>query len=254
MIAKAKSIAHGKAALDYVLGKDGAELIDSRFCSGENALEYIQEFSIFQELNDRAVNKELSIVLSPEVAEGKTLTNDQYKSIADDFLKGMGLEDNQAVIVKHTDKEHTHLHLIVNRIDSNGKCYNDQNIHLHAHKQADIVAQERGLTRAKIVQEQRLEISKDVKKEIHQLHKMALNKSKDFEEYTKNMKSKGVDVVPSVSKEGNIQGYRVQYQELSFKASEVHRSMTLSRMEYEKEIEKQQEHTRERNRNNDFTR
>lgn len=142
MIGKAASIAHGAEAMDYALEKENAEVIDKHYVVGDTSKEIKQEFKITQDLNQRAKNKDISIVLSPEPADGKTLTNKDYRAIADDYLKKMNLQDHQSLVVKHTDKAHTHLHIYVNRIDNNGKAYNDSYISKKTQNIADEIAQE----------------------------------------------------------------------------------------------------------------
>ena len=185
MIAKAKSIGHGGKAIDYALKKDKAEVIDKRFVVGENGTEIKSEFQLFQRLNTRAKNNDLSFVISPEPKDGKALKNSQYRDIANDFLKEMKLDKHQAIVVKHTDKEHTHLHVFVNRIDSNGKAYKDNFISKKAQNIADKIAQSKNLTRARVVQAHRKELQKDFRKEIFHRHKIALShKPRDFNAYT----------------------------------------------------------------------
>lgn len=239
MIGKGISIAHGREAIDYVLKKEGAELIDMRYCSGENGVEIMSEFRIFQDLNGRASNTEMSFVLSPEVAEGKSLSNDKYQEIAGDFLRQMGLEEHQAVIVKHNDRNHTHLHLIVNRIDMQGKCFKDHHIAWETQKQADKVAQIHHLKRAKDKWRQRDGLTPEIKKTIRQHHEQSINLSSDFNEYREQMKSRGVQIHLTQNKSGEIQGHRLEFDGQSFKASEISRKMTLSRLEFKsKSLEK----------------
>lgn len=260
MIAKAKSISHGAKGIDYALNKDGAEIIDKQLCIGDNGNEIMQEFGIFQDLNDRATNKEISFVLSPHVDDGKTLSNEKFKELKDEFLKEMGLENHQSIAIKHTDKDHVHLHIFVNRINMQGNCYNDEFISNRSSREADKVAERRGLKRASEIQKLREEKHKDVKKEIFQKHKEALSRSKGFEEYKNNMDKLGVKVNPTINKQGNMQGFRMDYKGHDFKASEVNRKMTLSKMEFPrtplKNIENVQQMEREKRqeKNNEFKR
>lgn len=231
MIGKAASIAHGAEAMDYALEKENAEVIDKHYVVGDTSKEIKQEFKITQDLNQRAKNKDISIVLSPEPADGKTLTNKDYRAIADDYLKKMNLQDHQSLVVKHTDKAHTHLHIYVNRIDNNGKAYNDSYISKKTQNIADEIAQERGLTRASLVKEFNKEMTKDLRQQIFDKHKAVLeHRPKDFKSYSELMQSSGVKVVPTINKAKQLQGYRLEFNGHSFKASEVHRSMTLSKM------------------------
>ncbi|WP_336505868.1 relaxase/mobilization nuclease domain-containing protein, partial [Agrobacterium tumefaciens] len=49
--------------------------------------------------------------------EAATLTRDEMVRAADASLKVLGAENRQAVIVCHTDQEHPHVHVILNRVD-----------------------------------------------------------------------------------------------------------------------------------------
>ena len=42
-----------------------------------------------------------------------------------DYLKRMGYDDNQFVAFRHFDKEHPHVHIMVNRVNFKGKCTKD---------------------------------------------------------------------------------------------------------------------------------
>ncbi|MBS9774342.1 MAG: hypothetical protein KGV59_04205 [Tenacibaculum sp.] len=54
------------------------------------------------------------------------------------------------------------------------------------------------------------------------------------------MKSQKVDIIPSINKQGKLQGYRVEFDGVNLKASEVHRQMTLSRMKFYNEEKQHQ--------------
>lgn len=231
MIAKAKSISHGAASMEYALKKDQAEIIDKRGVIGDNGKEIKQEFTLFQNQNHRCKNNDFSFVLSPEPADGKKLTNKEFKAISADFLKEMKLDTHQALVVKHNDRNHAHLHIYVNRINSNGKAYKDNFISKQSQTVADKIAQARGLTRASIVQEFKKEMHKDLKTQVFEKHKAVLeHKPKDFKQYKDLMKSSGVEVLPTINKAGKLQGYRIAFQGVNLKATEVHRSMSLSKM------------------------
>ena len=233
MVGKGKSIKHGGNGIDYALKKDHAEVIDKRHIVGENGQEIKNEFKVFQNLNHRCENNDISFVLSPETKDGTKLTNEDFKAIADDFLKKMNLEKNQAIVVKHSDKKHAHLHIYVNRIDSNGVAYKDKHIGYKSQKMADEVAQSRGLTRASEVEKLHKEMEKlnhkELKKQILQKHKAVLeHRPKDFKTYSELMKSSGVEIKPTINKAGRMQGYKVEFQGVELKASSIKESVKIN--------------------------
>jgi antitoxin component of RelBE/YafQ-DinJ toxin-antitoxin module len=229
MIGKGTSTSGGAEIMGYSLDKDKSEIIDKRHIIGDNAQEIKNEFRVFQNLNHRCKNNDISFVLSPEPKDGRRLTNQEFKEIADDFLKKMGLDKNQAIVLKHVDTKHAHLHIIVNRIDTNGKAYNDSEIGKKSSKVADQVAQDRNLTRSKVVEAYNKAMQKDIKAEILIKHKAVLqHKPKDFQAYKDLMKSSGVKVVPTINKANKLQGFRVEYQGFNFKASEIKESVKIN--------------------------
>jgi len=231
MIAKAKSVAHGGKGIDYALNKENAQLVDKRLVVGDNGQEIKNEFRIFQDLNTRTTNNDMSFVLSPEPKDGRALSENDFKAISEDFLKKMGLYRHQAIIVKHTDREHTHLHIFVNRIDRNGKAYNDSFVSKKSQTVADTIAKERGLTRARDVQAFNQAMHKDLKAEIFLRHNAVLrHRPRDFKQYRELMASSGVKIVPTINKAERLQGFRVEFQGVNLKATEVNRKMSLSKM------------------------
>ncbi len=55
------------------------------------------------------------------------LTNDQILSIAKDWMKGMGLDATQYIVVRHNDTAHPHVHIVANRIGDTTKTISDSN-------------------------------------------------------------------------------------------------------------------------------
>ena len=62
------------------------------------------------------------------------LTNEKMLAVAQDYLKGMGLDQTQYVIIRHHDQPHAHFHLIANRVDNAGQAISDS--HNYARSQA----------------------------------------------------------------------------------------------------------------------
>lgn len=60
------------------------------------------------------------------------------QQVATDYLKGMGLDQSQYVVVEHVDTDHRHLHIIANRVRSDGKTVSDG---LNYKRQQDLMRQ-----------------------------------------------------------------------------------------------------------------
>lgn len=230
MIGKAKSITHTAASLEYVMSREQGEVLEKHFLTGETPKEIEKEMKVFQQLNGRCKNNTLSIVLSPSVEDGKRLTNAGFRALSRDFLTKMGLQEHQSITVKHEDKEHTHLHIYVNRIDMQGQAYKDHHIGREAQRIADQVAQDQNLTRAKVRQQEIEAAKQPAKLRIQAVFEDSLKRSKTPKEFFHNIRNQGVKLEESKNKQGKVQGYRAELDGESFKASEIGNKFTLGKI------------------------
>ncbi len=53
---------------------------------------------------------------------GEKVSDQLMIQIAKEYLQQMQITDTQFAIVKHTDKQHMHLHIIANLVDNNGRA------------------------------------------------------------------------------------------------------------------------------------
>jgi hypothetical protein len=249
MIGKGKAVAHTGVSIAYGWdqGKN-AEVVLKEHLAGDTAKEVTEEFKMIQEQNTRCHKNTLSFILSPTVEDGQKLDRERLGRIAELFLKDMRLKEHQAIAFVHRDKAHTHVHLYVNRIGFDGKAYKDNFIGKRSQLAAERVAREMGITTVREVQLEKELQTQVIRKEIRRIHESTITneKLKSLDAYIKVMKAQDVNVVPSINKGNRLQGFRFEYKGESFKGSEVHRSMSGSRllsglstdMEIQKRLEK----------------
>lgn len=233
MIGKGKSITHARVSIEYGWNQEkGAEIVHSQFVSGQNPKEISEEFKMVQEQNARCQKNTLSFIHSPTIEDGKSLSKEQLTELTERFIKEMKLQERQAIAFVHRDKEHTHVHLYVNRIGFEGKAYNDSFIGKQSQFAAERVAKQMGLTTVREVQQEKLNEIKNVRQQIKEIHEKVMDqhRPKDFDQYIERMKKNNVEVIPSINKAGKLQGFRFEYQGHNLKGSEVHRSMSGSRL------------------------
>ena len=239
MIGKAKSCIGGFSLFNYVVDdKKGIEIMRNNLC-GETPIELFQEMKILQNLNHKATNKLISMVLSPHVNDGENLTKKQLENITKEFLKDLeiDLEKSQFIAFLHTEKRHRHIHILLNRVDENGKLFQDHHIGKKAQWSAHRIAEKNGLISAKQIRINKIKApevinsnSKNLRKEIYQIHlKVMESKPITMEKYLAEMLKKNIKFFPTINKQGELQGFRVKDLEnqTELKASEVHRNMGL---------------------------
>lgn len=230
MVSKGSATKGSAQAIDYIMNdKERGQAIElyRNLIAGNNGNEIISEFREVQQFNHNCVNNTYSIILSP--SEQKIYSNEELKEFGQKHLKNLGLENNQYLMTAHRSTEHPHIHIICNRIDLEGNAHSDQFISKKCQESAEKIAQEKGLFTAKEIKQIKQEELKPIKKEIHQAHNFAKNKSENFEQYKEYMYLKGIEVQPTLNKNGEMQGYRLLHKEseLNFKASEIHKNVGL---------------------------
>ncbi len=70
-------------------------------------------------------------------------TEDELRDAARRTLRDLGLDGHQAIIVRHTDQPHAHVHLMVNRVGPGGRAWSTS--HERRRLRASVEAQEREL-------------------------------------------------------------------------------------------------------------
>lgn len=111
-----------RGVLNYLFDKEGAELIGGNMV-GENPRELGAEFRFSRALNPKVERAVYHASLSVPASE--RLDEDKWRAIASDYLNGMGFDDNQYVVVRHTDRNHDHIHIVASRIKLTGECVHD---------------------------------------------------------------------------------------------------------------------------------
>lgn len=236
MIGKGKSISHTKASIQYGWNQEkDAKVILKQNLVGNSPGEITKEFEFVQNFNTKCTNNTFSFVLSPTVDDKNKLSFKMLKDITSNFIKETGLQNHQAVGFVHLDKDHTHIHLYVNRINFEGQAFNDSFIGKKSQKIAEKVARNLGLKTVKDVQLEKENKTKFVRKSIYEKHKQCIkiDKPKSLDEYIQFMKKYDMDILPSINKSNQLLGFRYKYKENEFKASEVHRNLSINKVALE---------------------
>ena len=232
MIGKGHSISRTRESIAYGYDQEkDAEVVFKEFLAGDTPQEIAEEFKIIQSQNNRCINNTLSFVVSPTIEDGKNLTRKDLGEIAKRFLTEMNLKKHQAISFVHRDKEHIHIHIYVNRISMTGETYKDNFIGKRSQIAADNVARLMGLTRVREVQQERLHDLKQHRRDVQDIHeKVLLSKPESLNEYIKRMQAHQVKVIPSINKSNQLQGFRFEFKGVNLKGSEIHRSMSGSKI------------------------
>ncbi|MEG4202672.1 relaxase/mobilization nuclease domain-containing protein [Microcoleus sp. Pol7_A1] len=116
-----------RGCLNYVLGKKDAALIGGTMC-GQTPEELAAEFAIARQLRPNlkvAVFHATLSVGSTEKLEDSEENDQRWLAIAANYMKAMEFDNNQYAVVKHSDTEHDHIHIVASRICLDGGVVDD---------------------------------------------------------------------------------------------------------------------------------
>ena len=111
-----------RGVLEYALLKENGCLLASNMASN-TPRGLAKEFGAIRQLKPRLKNAVFHAALS--APKGQNTTDQMWIQIAVAYLKKMGFTKSQFVVVKHSDTEHDHVHIIANRITLDGLVVSD---------------------------------------------------------------------------------------------------------------------------------
>lgn len=239
MIGKASACPGGTALFNYVISDEKGYELTRNGLSGTTPKELYDDMYIIQKQNSRCNNNTISIVISPTVDDGKKLSDKELKAVTEAFLTELDLDPKrqQYLAFIHTEKDHKHIHVLLNRVQENGKLIQDNFIGKRAQHAAHRVALKYGMTSARELKYEnesiRAALNKDIKQRIKIAHLEVLKQNpRNLNDYKRLLLLKSIELIPTINKQGQIQGYRF----LDFatgtnlKASEVDRTLKLNEL------------------------
>lgn len=223
-----------KGVLNYVLDKHKAEVLwaDGLRLSDRNSV--VQSFITQSSLNP--ISKPIAhISLDFSAQDRERLTNQKMVEIAGEYLQKMGYGNTQVLMVRHNDTDHPHLHLVLNRIDNDGKRISDQNERIRSTKVCKELTVKHGLYFAKgkeNVKEHRLREPDKTKYEIYNALKSVLPMCKSWQELVGNLKRQGITVYfKTKGSTTQVEGVKFTKNGYSFSGSKVDKQFSFSKID-----------------------
>lgn len=235
MIAKCKTISHGKEMINYAMRDTKMELfIASNMVMGKTPDEIFEEMEAVNRYADRCKNKYLRFEIGIAPRDEGILKPEHLTYIATEFAKRMGLENQQWIACTHKDTDNLHIHLVANRIGIDGKTYNADFVSNRSAHAAEMISRDIGLTIAKDVQREKEYVKtkgdpsrQAVKIHLQKIAYESLGNCKNPIEFITRMGKQGVNIEFVRNKKGKVYGMRFNDEGYTFKASEVGREFGL---------------------------
>jgi hypothetical protein len=237
MIAKIVQGGSFGGAVEYVIEK-----IDARLLAGEGVIlndkeSIIQNFITQSKMKPNISKPVAHISLNFSAQDKNRLTDKFMVDVAQEYLEKMGYENTQYIVVRHFDTKHPHLHMIINRIDNNGKRISDKKEKLRSTKLCLELTEKYGLYFAKgkeNVKEHRLREPDKTKYEIYNILKDAVPNCKNWRELIVQLHRQGVKVdFKFKGKTKEVQGVKFSKNNFVFNGSKVDRQFSFSKINYQ---------------------
>ena len=263
MIAKIVQGRGFRGVVNYVLDKDHSQLLYAEGVRLKDKESIIQSFVAQQKLNPKIAKPVAHISLDFSVQDKNRLTDQFMAGMALEYMEKMGYRDTQYIIARHHDTDHPHIHIVINRIDNNGKRISDQNEKLRNTRICMELTKKYGLYIAsgkENVKEHRLKEPDKTKYEIYHALKSAIPNAKNWKELKSELLQVGIST--EFRKNGNtdkIQGVRFGKNGYEFNGSKIDRACSFSKISYqlylnEKLYKNENQHLSESNHSDQFNR
>ena len=233
MIGKIVQGADFRGVVNYVLQKPDAEPLGSRGLRNDSIDHIVDCFRMQASLNPIA-KPVAHISLDFSVKDKERLTNRMMMQIADEYLRRMGYGNTQVLIVRHHDREHPHLHLVLNRIDGNGKRISDKNERVRNVKVCRELSDKYGLYIApnkENVKRHRLREPDKTKYEIYDAIRNVLPRCRNWNDLTTALRKQGINTeFKHKGSTSTIEGVKFSKNGYTFSGSKVDKAFSYSKL------------------------
>ncbi|MBR5584789.1 MAG: relaxase/mobilization nuclease domain-containing protein [Alistipes sp.] len=222
-----------RGVVNYVLQKPDAEPLGSRGLRNDSIDHIVDCFRMQASLNPIA-KPVAHISLDFSVKDKERLTNRMMMQIADEYLRRMGYGNTQVLIVRHHDREHPHLHLVINRIDNDGRRISDKNERVRNAKICRELSEKYGLYIApnkERVKRHRLREPDKTKYEIYDAIRNVLPRCRNWNDLTTALRKQGINT--EFKRKGStstIEGVKFSKNGYTFSGSKVDKAFSYSKL------------------------
>ena len=209
-------------------------IIDSNITMG-SVVQQTKEFNIVRQLRPNFAKAVYHVSLNLPYQD--KLNDEDFGKLGRDYLEGMGFNDNQYVIYFHIDQEHSHIHLVANRIKYSGDLVSDSQDYKRSEALVRKLEKKYNLTELIQKEESNVLSKGEIERclrtgnlperlELQNLIFEILNQNVTLEQFQKKLKQKGIKLKLNQGANGTISGVSFEYKNIAYKGSKVHRSLS----------------------------
>ena len=235
MIAKIIQGTDFNGVINYMLNKpeDKAKVLAATGVRIASANDIAHDFNLQASMRPNVQKAVCHTILSFSANDAERLTDAMMVKIANEYLEKIGYADTQSLIVRHSDRQHPHLHICINRIGNDGKTISDRNEKYRSTKICRELTERYGLTIGEgkqKVNRPRLRGKDKLRYEIFDVIKAVLPQSKNWKDFVEGLEQQGITT--HFKTKGNtdvVQGIIFAKDGCSFSGSKIDRSCSSTR-------------------------
>jgi hypothetical protein len=224
-----------KGCVSYVMDAKDAKILVSEGVLATDKDAIINSFYMQSLLNPNLSKCVEHIPLSFSPDDKERMTDQFMERLAKEYMKAMGIENTQYILVRHNNTEHPHLHIVFNRVDNNGNTISDNNDQYRNGKACKMLKDRYNLTYGKgkeNVNVQKLKGAEQTKYEIYHTVKNTLPKVKNWQQFEKNLKQRCISLEYKYKGQTDeVQGISFKKGDHSFKGSDIDRKFSYSKLD-----------------------
>ncbi|UOQ79213.1 relaxase/mobilization nuclease domain-containing protein (plasmid) [Hymenobacter sp. 5516J-16] len=231
----------------------GAEVLAAHGVRTDNAAHMAADFDAVRAMRPTLGKAVLHVALAFPAEEKEKVTPEVMGRIAQDYLKGLQIdpENTQWAVVRHQDKAHPHMHLVVNRVDLDGQTVSDQFIRSRSVDVCKGIEQQYGLivadqvgrkqareigptpaqAKATTPKEQQSAEWSRARQEIGRALSYTAGQARSFEELREALRARGIGLELTRRKDGSPAGVVFEQDGHRVKGSQVGREYSAGNLE-----------------------
>ncbi len=219
----------------YVLNRQEAKILAAEGVRMQDAASLTKDFNLQRQIRPELGKAVGHLVLSWSPEDEPKLSDEVMTERAKEYLEKAGIRNTQYVIVRHSDREHPHLHLIYNRVDNNGKTISDKNNFAKNIKACKEITLKYGYHLGKDkgqVNRQALRGKEKTRYELYDAITSAMSTATTMKELEAGLKQSGITV--EYKYRGGttaVQGLSFQKGNVKIKGSAIDRSLSYGRIQ-----------------------
>ena len=234
MIAKIIKGTNFGGVVNYMLNKREGEvkILQANGVRCSSSSDIAHDFNLQASMRPNVQKPVCHTILSFSASDAERLADEMMVKIANEYLAKMGYGDTQILIVRHSDRQHPHLHICINRIGNDGKTISDRNEKFRSTKICRELTERYDLTLGegkKAVNRHRLRGEDKLRYEIFDTIKAVLPQSQTWKDFVAELEQQGITT--RFKTKGNtdvVQGIIFEKDGCSFSGSKIDRSCSFS--------------------------